>query len=75
MPAASGIAGAVCNANTNLNSLTTMNEYLVGLGVLVIIGVLSIISEIRTSRKRLESATRQIEQVLVEIRDALKTRS
>jgi len=75
MPAASGIAGAVRNANTNLNSLTTMNEYLVGLGVLVIIGVLSIISEIRTSRKRLESATRQIEQVLVEIRDALKTRS
>ena len=52
-----------------------MNEYVIGLGVLLIIGFLSVISEIRTTRKRLEAATRQVEQVLSEIRDALKTKS
>jgi hypothetical protein len=52
-----------------------MNEYIIGLGVLLIIGFLSVISEIRTTRKRLEAATRRAEQVLGEIRDALKSKS
>jgi hypothetical protein len=54
-----------------------MNEsqYIIALGVLLLVGFLSVISEIRTSRKRIESSARQIEQVLSEIRDALKART
>ncbi len=52
-----------------------MDGYVIALGVLLLIGFLSVISEIRTSRKRLEAASRQVEHVLVEIRDALKTKS
>ena len=51
-----------------------MNEYIIVLAALLIIGVLSVISEIRTSRKRLESTLRQIEHVLIEIRDGLKAK-
>ena len=50
------------------------NEILVGIGVLLLIGVLSVISEIRSSRKRLEAASRQLEQVLIEIREVLKAK-
>jgi len=49
-----------------------MNEYTIGLGLLILIGFLSVISEIRTSRKRLESAVGRLEAVMTEVRDSLK---
>ena len=51
-----------------------MNELYVFAG-LVVIGFLSVISETRSVRKRLDSRLQRIEQVLIEIRDSLKTRS
>jgi hypothetical protein len=64
-----GIGAAGSERNTNQ---PVMNEYTIGLSLLILVGFLSVISEIRTTRKRLESAIERVESVMAEIRDSLK---